>query len=75
LQEYVKQLAEFGYQDMPLEQEAVRETFRLLGRPQRFKEKDNLGACSCGSSAACDTPREKNYQLQKPAAFYSLIQN
>jgi hypothetical protein len=35
LHEYVKQLGEFGYQNMPLEQEAVVEAFRLLGPPQR----------------------------------------
>jgi hypothetical protein len=54
--EFGLSFAQFGYPNMPLEQEAVLETFRLLGRPQRFKEKDNLGDCSCRSSVACDTP-------------------
>jgi hypothetical protein len=36
LQDYVKQLTDFGYQNMPLEREAVSETYRLLGHPRTY---------------------------------------
>jgi hypothetical protein len=36
LQKYVKQIIDFGYQNMPLEREAVSETDRLLGPPRTY---------------------------------------
>jgi len=37
LQEYVKQLIDFQYQNMPFESEAVSETYRLLGHPRTYR--------------------------------------